>query len=61
MTNRPTFRIDLVPIPGLVGDQSVRALRSLLKVLGRCYGLRCTRAVQLAEDGEELPPGGENS
>ena len=61
MSDRPTYRIDLVPAAGVVGDQSVRALRAMLKVMGRAYGLRCVRAVRVDDDGEELPPGGENS
>ena len=52
MSDRPTYRIDLVPVAGVVGDQSVRALRALLKVLGRAYGLRCVRAIEIPPDDE---------
>ena len=52
MSDRPTYRIDLVPATGVVGDQSVRALRALLKVLGRAYGLRCVRAIEIPQDDE---------
>ena len=63
MTKRPTFIIELTPVEGVVGDQSVRALRALLKVLGRAYGLRCTYAVEIRDnnDDEELPISGKNS
>lgn len=52
---RPTYRIELRAEPGVVGDQAVRGLRGLLKVLGRSYGLRCVSAVEVTDDDQELP------
>ena len=40
-SDRPTYQITLRAKPGVAGDASVRALRGLLKALGRSYGLQC--------------------
>ena len=47
MTDRHRFEIILSADRALSHDEAVRQLRAALKLLIRCYGLRCVRAVEI--------------
>ena len=50
--DRPTFVMTLRPEPGV---DPIRALRRVLKVLLRGYGMRCTSVDQIETKQEEPP------
>ena len=58
MTKRPTYSIVVRPEPGVVDPE--RALRALLKLLLRRFGLRCVRLTCAPPDPSTPAPEGAN-
>ena len=48
MTKSQTYSLTLRAEPNLTDEEATRYLRAALKQLLRCYGFRCTDAVQVA-------------
>lgn len=63
MSKKPPrrFRVELEAAPGKLGEQSATAIRSILQVLSRSFGLTCVQVVRLDDDDQELPLSGEDS
>jgi hypothetical protein len=60
MSKRHRFAITLEAGPNQTHDESTRMLRAFLKLALRCYGLRCTSALEIKPPDDTQPPNEEN-